>query len=408
MRLQLILWTALLAVSPFARGQSANSSTTEVESISKTDEESLGTIDANFLFGYYRQDGEHSAVTGGTGTEELKDHDLRFIINIPLDSIQSLSVNAGINFYTSASTDNIDTKVSSASRQDLRSQFYFTYTRSKPKSGSSYSLGWGGSVESDYISTSISASWSKIFQDGNRQLDLGAQVFFDNWVLIIPEELRVPQTKLPTTDRRRSYSLSAILQQVISPRLQASISPELVYQRGLLSTPFHRVYFVEQDTAKIEKLPSNRLKVPLSMRLNYFLSDFAVIRSFFRYYHDNFGIDAFTASIEPRLKLNPFFTTYPFYRYHYQTAADYFAPFKQNRLIQSYYTSDFDLSRFESQSFGLGLHWSPLYGISRFKLFSRHKPTVFRSVDVRYTHYRRSDGLSSNLIGFDFGFSRMR
>jgi hypothetical protein len=198
------------------------------------------------------------------------------------------------------------------------------------------------------------------------------------------------------------------LQQVITSRLQASISGELVYQKGLLSTPFHRVYFQGLDTAKIEKLPAARFKIPLSIRLNYFLADFAVLRSFLRYYHDNFGVEAFTGSFEPRFKINPFFSAYPFYRYHYQTQADHFAPYRQHSISENYYTSDYDLSGFESHSFGLGLHWSPLYGIDRFRLFSKTRPTLFRSIELRYTHYQRSDGLKANLIGLDFGFSRLR
>lgn len=409
MRLQLIVLFCLLLLIPEIRGQSldtqsADSGANDQGPASEIDNTG---INVNFLFGYYHQDGDHSAVTGGIGTEELTDRDFRFVINIPIDSIRSLNIDAGINYYSSASTDNIDTKVSSASSEDLRSKFYFTYTQARPKNRSSYSFGWGGSVESDYISTSINAAWNKISKDENGQLNIGAQAFFDTWVLIIPEELRNPETELPRTDKRRSYSLALTYQQVINSKLQASISWEFIFQNGLLSTPFHRVYFVEQDTAKIEKLPSDRFKIPLSLRLNYFMSDFLVLRSFFRYYHDNFGIKAITASLEPRFKPSPFFTFYPFYRYHFQTAADYFAPYKQHRLSANYYTSDYDLSRFDSHTFGLGLHWSPLYGISRFHLFSKKGITVFRSIDLRYTHYRRSDGLIANLIGLDFGFSRV-
>jgi hypothetical protein len=408
MRLQLITILCLYFLLTKAWGQSLNTQSTDTQNANDpVSEDQSATVDINFLFGYYNQDGNHSAVTGGIGTEELTDHDFRFLINIPLDSVRWLNIDAGFNYYSSASTDNIDTKVSSASSEDLRSKFYFTYTKFQPKSRSSYSLGWGGSVESDYISTSISAAWNSTSKDGNGRLNIGVRAFFDNWVLIIPEELRKPETELPRTDKRRSYSLAITYQQVINTRLQASIAGELIYQSGLLSTPFHRVFFVEQDTAKIEKLPSDRFKVPLSLRLNYFIGDFLVLRSFFRYYRDSFGIDAITASLEPRFKPNPFFTVYPFYRYHFQTKVDYFEPFKQHRLTAKYYTSDYDLSRFESQTFGLGLHWSPLYGIGRFRLFSKKSVTIFRSIDLRYTHYRRSDGLIANLIGFDFGFSKM-
>lgn len=384
-----------------------NQSTETQEKTILLEEPAVPGVDMNFLFGYYHQDGEHSAVTGGIGTEELTDRDFRFVFNIALDSIRLLNVTTGINYYSSASTDKIDSKVSSASSEDVRTQVNITYTQAQPNKGTSYSIGWGGSTESDYISTSVNVGWNRVSPNGSGELSIGAQAFFDNWVLIFPEELRTPNTELPSTDRRRSYSFSAAYQQVLGVKLHASFSSEVIYQSGLLSTPFHRTYFLDQDTAKIEKLPSNRIKFPLSFRLNYFLGDFLVLRSFFRYYQDDIGIQAFTTSFEPRFKTSPFFSFYPFYRYHFQTGSDYFAPFKQHRLTDKYYTSDFDLSRFTSHTFGLGIHWSPLSGISRFRLFSKKRITLFSSIDLRYTYYHRSDGLHSNLLGVDLGFTKV-
>lgn len=373
------------------------------------DDQLIGSaVEANFLFGYYHQEGNHSAVTGGIGTESLTDRDFRFIVNIPLDSIQQLNLNGAINYYSSASTDNIDSKVSSASSADIRSYFQMNYTRAKPEQRAYYTLGWGGSVESDYISTSFNASWRKLSQSGNSDFGIGVQVYFDNWVLIIPEELRNPQTELPKTDRRRSYSLSADYDFIIGPKVQAAIAAELVYQHGLLSTPFHRVYFEGLDTAKIERLPDDRFKLPLSLRLNYFLTDQLVLRTFARYYQDSYGVDAITASLEPRIKPGTFFTIYPFYRYHKQSRARYFAPYRQHQIGESYFTSDYDLSAFQSHSFGLGFHWSPLYGIGRFQLSRKKAPTIFKSIDLRYTHYHRSDGLQADQIGVDLGFSRLK
>ena len=403
MRLQLV--TLICCSNLLLVGQSLNTQSTDTDPSVDSNNEINNQVDVNFLFGYYQQDGDHSAVTGGIGTEELKDRDFRFIVNIPLDSVSSLNATGGVNYYSSASTDNIDTKVSSASSEDVRTMLNLTYSRTNPNSGVTYGLGWGGSVESDYISTSFNASWSKVAADANSQINLSAQVFFDNWVLIIPEELRNQQTELPTTSKRRSYNFAASYLQVINDRLQASLTAEMVLQTGLLSTPFHRVYFAELDTAKIEKLPSSRFKVPLSVRLNYFFSDFMVVRTFFRYYQDNFNIRGITMNLEPRIKTGPFFSIYPFYRYHHQTAADYFAPYKLHRLNERYYTSDFDLSSFDSHTAGLGVHWSPLHGIGRFKLFSKKGITIFKSIDIRYSHYHRSDGLRADLIGIDLGFS---
>ena len=53
--------------------------------------------------------------------------------------------------------------------------------------------------------------------------------------------------------------------QVINQRLQLLLSAEAIYMTGLLSTPFHRVYFADQNKPDIERLPDNRLKIPLSL-----------------------------------------------------------------------------------------------------------------------------------------------
>ncbi len=68
------------------------------------------------------------------------------------------------------------------------------------------------------------------------------------------------------------------------------------YQEGLLSTPYHRVYFTD-GTLKVEKLPGTRAKLPIGLRASYFLGDRFIIRSFYRYYQDNWGMKAHTVSL---------------------------------------------------------------------------------------------------------------
>ncbi len=354
------------------------------------------TID--FLLGYYEQDGVHSAVTGGEGTEKLEDRDLKVIINIPIDSIGKLILDADINYYTSASTDNIDTNVSSASREDLRSQFGFAYEwKTHPQKGS-YSLGVGGSVESDYISTSFSGGRLLISKDGNQQFSLIAQAFFDRWIMIFPEELRNSGTLLPSTDKRNSYHLSMYYERNLSPRLKGALSTGISYQEGLLSTPFHRVYFAGQGTARVERLPGERWKFPFGLRAGYFMGDRLVIKTSHRYYVDSFGLRSYTGSFETRWKPNTFFTLYPFYRYYVQKASDYFRPIRAHELSSLYYTSDYDLSGFDSHKFGVGIFWTPLYGLSSFRLLSKTKFTQVQSLGLRYAYYQRGDGLNANQI----------
>ena len=398
------------------------------------------TID--IIGGYYQQDGTHGAVEGGRGTQHLTDVPPAIIVNVPLDTVSRLSVNVGADFYASASTDRIDFALSTPSAHDVRFHGDFGYSREHKATGTIWGAGVGVSKEYDYLSFNATASFAKTSQDGNRQLGLAGQFFQDQVTLIMPLELRArttsPGKSQYGTDTRQTYNFTATYSQVLSKRLQAAVSTELVSQNGLLSTPFHRVYFRDNPdpnlastpgsafetrvvtAARIENLPRARFKYPVSLRLNYYASDLVQVRGFYRFYNDNFGIVAHTLELELPVKVTPFFVLYPFYRYHTQTAATYFAPFMAHSVADTYYTSDYDLAAFAAHKVGLGLRYSPVYGIGRFHVPGRNAqglPRVMRlkSLDLRYAHYQqfgatiyaagqRAD-LVSNIISFDLGFA---
>ncbi|MEO1450284.1 MAG: hypothetical protein AAFV07_12200, partial [Bacteroidota bacterium] len=245
-------------------------------------------VDIDFLFNYYEQEGVHSAVTGGRGTESLQDRSGDILAVIPLDSTQTLNVDAHLNHYTSASTDKIDSNVSSASRQDNHATLRLAW--SKAKGDISWGLHAGMGIESDYYSRALGGFWSRELPAKNRSLTLQGNLFLDNWIVIFPEELRVPGLVSVPTDRRRSLSLSGTLAQVLRPRWQFSLTHEWILQQGLLSTPFHRVYIKGEDLPRIEQLPGWRFKFPLAMRLHWFAGDRWVFRLYSRSYGDSFGL----------------------------------------------------------------------------------------------------------------------
>ena len=403
------------------------------------------TID--IIGGYYQQDGSHGAVEGGRGTQQLADVPPAIIVNVPLDTVSRLSVNVGADFYASASTDRIDFALSTPSAHDVRIHGDFGYSREQQAKGTIWGVGVGVSKEYDYLSFNVAGSFAKTSQDGNRQLSVAGQVFFDRVTLITPLELREGYAGGTTatrsqlsygSDTRQTYNFTATYSQVLTKRLQAAISTELVSQNGLLSTPFHRVYFKDNPApnleptlsdnfsprvataARIENLPRARFKYPVSLRLNYYATDLVQIRGFYRFYNDNFGITAHTFEVELPVKVTPFFVVYPFYRYHTQTAATYFAPFAQHSVRDTYFTSDCDLAAFSANKMGLGLRYSPVYGIGRFHVPGKNAqglPRVmrFKSLDLRYANYQQAGAsrytaadradLKANIISFDLGFA---
>ena len=209
------------------------------------------TID--IIGGYYQQDGSHGAVEGGRGTQQLTDVPPAIIVNVPLDSVSRLTVNVGADFYASASTDRIDFALSTPSAHDVRYHGDFGYSREQKAKGTIWGVGAGVSKEYDYLSFNVAGSFAKTSQDGNRQLSLAGQVFLRpgdadsrRWNCgkgIRPAPPPPGARKNYGTDSRQTYNFTATYSQVLTKRLQAAISTELVSQNGLLSTPFHRVYF---------------------------------------------------------------------------------------------------------------------------------------------------------------------
>jgi len=361
-------------------------------------------VEANFLSSYYQQDGNNAAVTGGIGTEQLTDVSNIIILNVPLDSTHAINLYSGVDIYSSASTDKIDNIVSSASSQDVRGFATISYSWLNLYKGETYSVKAGFSKEYDYTSFSAGFSYTREWNEANTELTFAGQAFLDNWLLIYPIELR-GEVQLPSSGRQ-SYNGQLLFSQILSRKTQVGLSAEVIYMSGTLSTPFHRVYFSDTDKPTIERLPNSRLKVPLSVRFNYFPIDNLVVRTYYRYYWDDFNLTGHTAEIELPVKLGSVFTVSPFYRYHTQTAADYFAPYQGHLSTEEFYTSDYDLSALSSHKYGLGFKYFPLYGLARSKpVFDSKRIFMIKYLELRGGYYQRSNGLTSFIASLNIGFS---
>lgn len=372
--------------------------------------QTLSTTDIQLLFSYYGQDGSHSAVTGGLGTEELTVYAPEVFITHRPDSIQAMQINAGVDVITSASTDNIDFVRSSASRVDRRGHLGVGYSRRLRNPNWQAGVQSGFSIESDYFSVPVGLSISHQKFDASRKISVGIQTFFDDlrWgrvnpgyfrpiKLIYPVELRYREWF--DKYRRTSFNLTTALYQVINRKAQLAMFAEVVYQRGLLSTPFHRVYFNDRaKTEKVEYLPDERWKIPLGAQFNWFMTNRLILRSYYRFYWDTFGISSHTVQADTPLKLTSLVTLTPLARFYCQRASPYFRAYGGHDLQADYYTSDYDLSALTSYKLGLSVRYAP-----QTPLFRSY---TFQSLDLQYSFYKRSDGLSAHIISLVTDFVR--
>ncbi len=374
-----------------------------VKDTSNYETRKLKVDEVNFVSAYYHQNGNNSAVTGGIGNENLTD--FANTLDVQLSKLtgnghkNTFTFELGVDHYTSASSDKIDPySVSSASRQDTRVYPSINWTNSNEKTGNAYGFSLSYSHEFDYQSKGFGFNLTRVFNNKNTQFDFKAQAFLDTWKVILPVELRPPgygsgsnrddRTPVPNAPRN-SFSTSFSLSQVISTRLQAALIIEPSYQKGLLATKYQRDYFTD-GSERVENLPGGRYKLPVAIRLNYFLDDHFVIRTFYRYYMDNWGIRAHTAEIEVPVKFSSFASISPFYRYNTQQGTRYFTPYGLHNPTDVFYTSDYDLSTLHSNFVGANLRLSPPNGIFGWQ----HLTTL----ELRYGHYMRSTGLNSDIL----------
>lgn len=385
----------------------------------------LETTEVDIVASYYSQDGDNAAVTGGRGTEELTDFAPSIIIAIPLNADDVFTIDAGVSAYTSASSSNVDAfdgdtadpfvASSGASGSDLWANGVFSYSHSSDDRNKVWGAKVSVSSEYDYFSLGFGANYTYLFNEKNTEISANANVYLDQWTRIYPEELRFDIENetdfedldpLPNTNRN-SYSLGLGFSQILSKNSQASLSLDLVQQEGLLSTPFHRVYFSDKPDIfvenfqlgdDIERLPDTRFKIAIGGRLNYYINETFVLRTYYRYYTDDWGIDSHTASIEVPIKLSSKFTLYPSYRFYNQTASDYFYEYNTALSTDDFYTSDYDLSKFTAHQYGLGVTYTDIF--TNFKI----SKWGLKSIDLKFDQYSRDSGLNFFLISTGLKF----
>ncbi len=347
---------------------------------------------------------------------------------------------------------------SGASKSDAWTSLNFSYDHSSDDRNTIMGANASFSKEYDYTSIGIGGNFTKLFNEKNTEIGIKANAYFDTWQPLFPKEIDAYldanqnlnngffnnidildqsgniidkngsttwsplNTTLIEDESRNTYSLSISFSQIISKKAQFSIFADIVQQKGWLANPMQRVYFADRDNYyignsssisnytsptnidvfqladDIERLPNTRFKIPIGARLNYYINEVVSLRTYYRYYYDDWGVTSHTADIELPIKISDKFTLYPSYRYYNQTAADYFAPYEQLVSTDEFYTSDNDLSEFNSNQFGFGVSYTDIFTKRRIWKLG------LKSVDLKYSNYKRNTGLTSGIISAGFKF----
>ncbi len=218
---------------------------------------------------------------------------------------------------------------SGASKQDTWGSLNVDYTHSSDDRNNIWNANVSFATEYDYTSIGFGGGFSKLFNEKNTEVGINAKVYLDTWSPKYPTELDsylevegnlndgffegveiLDENALISTEwspvsgfdlikdkGRNSYSVSFSFSQILSKNAQFSLFFDVVKQQGWLANPMQRVYFsdvsnyyigngdsinnyasssntdVFQLADDIERLPDNRLKIPIGMRLNYYINE---------------------------------------------------------------------------------------------------------------------------------------
>ncbi len=382
----------------------ANAQTTGASDTTGFESRKLKLEEVNLVSSYYIQDGNNAAVTGGIGSEKLTD--IANIIDVKLTKYDkkfrkhSFTAELGIDHYTSASSDKIDLKAnSSASSSDVRIYPSVNWTMENEKKGTTIGAGVSLSSEFDYQSYGANINFAKKTNDKSGEFTAKFQTYLDQVLLVQPIELRIGNVgrggSQYGTAARNTFVASLSYSQIINKSFQVMFLADIAQQQGYLSLPFHRVYF-NDGTVHQENLPSTRLKLPLAMRANYYLGDKFIVKAYYRFYTDSWGMQSHTAELETPIKITPFVSISPFYRFYTQSGTNYFAPYEAHTAADQYYVSNYDYSKFNSNFFGAGIRLAPEKGVFGMEHFGM--------LELRYGHYARSTALNSDIISLNLKF----
>ncbi len=233
--------------------------------------------EANLVSGYYNQNGDHSAVTGGIGTQKLNDvaniFDLQLVKWNEANNKYTWNLELGVDHHTAASQAYVSQ--SGASQKGGTRVYPSINWQVEKDDGFTFGLGAGISDEYNYHSYNANFLIGKTSKNKNTEVSFKGQAFLDKVTLIEPSEL-IPKVVVTSgttyttasgnvitsgdghhkanipTSPRNTFSGSLTLTHVVNKNMQVALIADGVAQNGYLSLPFHRVYFKDQDSAKIE------------------------------------------------------------------------------------------------------------------------------------------------------------
>jgi hypothetical protein len=220
------------------------------------------------------------------------------------------------------------------------------------------------STESDYQSTGISLNYAIELDEKNTVLAAGLSHSFDKLLPNVGAALTEPQNK-DTTDVLLGIT------QILGSTTVFGANLTLGYASGYMNDPYKRVLFLDFPlpppglpyTVWPEARPGSKFRQVVLLSLQQYVEKLKGAADLtYRFHHDDFGIIANTATLQWNQKLGSRVIISPLFRFHTQTAADFYAtafpgdPTDPAAFpLPDYYSSDYRISALNTFTYGLAV-----------------------------------------------------
>ncbi|MEO7387812.1 MAG: DUF3570 domain-containing protein [Gammaproteobacteria bacterium] len=264
----------------------------------------------------------------------------------------SVSLSYYVDTISSASIDVVTTGASPDGYNEKRTQWGtgVDYLRGD----TTMSLGYSTSDENDYQADTLNFGISQDVFGGLTTISLGYGSGSD-------EVSRRGDPTFAGNVDRHAYRLGVT--QVVTRNLIMGFSYEAIADEGFLNNPYRRVRYVDVNEAtgyglQYEVYPETRASNAAAIRAKYYLPYRAAISGEYRYFTDDWGIDAHTVEVG---YAQPFRSQWIFdfkYRFYTQSAADFYSDLFPYANAQNYLARDKELSTFQSHGPHLGASYT--------------------------------------------------
>jgi hypothetical protein len=262
------------------------------------------------------------------------------------------------NYYAdSISSASIDVVTQGSPYSDQRTQW--SGSVDYLHADTSLTAGYTNSDESDYKADTYNVSLTQTMFGALSTVTLGYSRGFD-------DIFDNTQPDFKETADHRNYHVS--LSQVLSKTMILGLNYDAVTDEGYLQNPYRNVLVLNDpddpsagfnfNTA--ETYPNTRTSNAVSANLLYYLPYRASLRASYRFYTDDWDIDAHTAEIGYTHPLRDKWIFEVRYRFYRQSQADFYGDVFNYPDQQNFMARDKELSRFNDHTLGFGVSYNLL------------------------------------------------